>query len=169
MKDILLQCGPDYIECTVDGLKLTYTYSDNPKWHYVLTLRDGSSYRKLKRKLQEIRDEYDYEEACTLLNSHERDEFFTDDMCQVHCDPRDKEEILEYLREANDKVWLMRNCCIADRVPVHEAGRAGVNRILNTYDDIPRNGYSDWECGYWNGIMGALRWVLGDEKDFLDT
>ena len=37
------------------------------------------------------------------------------------------------------------------------------------YDDIPEDGYDTWERGYWNGIMGALRWVIGLEKNFLDT
>ena len=46
---------------------------------------------------------------------------------------------------------------------------ATIDRIFSTYNDIPEDGYTDWECGYWNGIMGALRWVLGDDKDFLDT
>lgn len=44
-----------------------------------------------------------------------------------------------------------------------------IRRILSTYNDIPKDGYTDWERGYWNGIMGALRWVLGDEKDTLHT
>jgi len=26
-----------------------------------------------------------------------------------------------------------------------------------------------WEYGYINGKLAALRWVLGDEWDFLDT
>lgn len=73
------------------------------------------------------------------------------------------------MEEAFDKVWLMRNCCIASKEPVHEVSRSGMERILNYYDDIPEKGYDDWECGYWNGILGALRWVLGNEKDFLDT
>lgn len=42
------------------------------------------------------------------------------------------------------------------------------NVILNAYDDIPDDGYDDWECGYWNGILGAMRWVLGEDRDFLD-
>lgn len=82
---------------------------------------------------------------------------------------RKQNEIKEYLDESFDKVWLMRNCCIPLRIPKHEAGRENMERILSTYDDIPEAGYSDWECGYWNGVIGALRWVLGDEKDFLDT
>jgi hypothetical protein len=28
---------------------------------------------------------------------------------------------------------------------------------------------TDWEWGYVNGKFAALRWVLGDEWDFLDT
>lgn len=76
---------------------------------------------------------------------------------------RDTAEIIEYMNEACDKVWLMRN---AGR---HPEGATAVRRILNTYDDIPKDGFTDWECGYWNGILGALRWVLGDHKNFLDT
>lgn len=48
--------------------------------------------------------------------------------------------------------------------------QAAVERILTTYDDIPEKGYSDRECGYWNGVLATLRWALGDEeKDNLDT
>ena len=59
--------------------------------------------------------------------------------------------------------------------PPLEARRQGqVDYLFEKYPDIPtdrrgRINYTDWECGYWNGIMSALRWVLGDEKDFLDT
>ena len=28
---------------------------------------------------------------------------------------------------------------------------------------------TDWEWGYVNGKFAALRWVLGEEWDFLDT
>jgi hypothetical protein len=27
----------------------------------------------------------------------------------------------------------------------------------------------DWEWGYLNGMVAAVRWVLGEEWDFLDT
>lgn len=87
----------------------------------------------------------------------------------IERDVRSKEEIEDYLEEADDKVWLMRSYDIANRRPTHEASRAPAERIMSMYDDIPEKGYDTWECGYWNGIMGALRWVLGDEKDYLDT
>ena len=78
------------------------------------------------------------------------------------------DEIKAYEEEAFDKVWLMRTrpC---DDPEIEDRRLKAVERILSTYDDIPEDGYSDWECGYWNGILGALRWVMGDEKDFLDT
>lgn len=81
---------------------------------------------------------------------------------------RSTKEIKAYMDEAFDKVWLMRThpCEYPD---IEERRCAAIERILDTYDDIPEDGYTDWECGYWNGILGAMRWVLGSEKDFLDT
>lgn len=81
---------------------------------------------------------------------------------------RTEKEVIAYQDEAFDKVWLMRtHPC--DHPDIEAKRRAAIDRIFETYDDIPEDGYTDWECGYWNGILGALRWVLGEEKDFLDT
>lgn len=170
MKDILLKDDNRTILCELDGLRLTYTYYDDPKHHYVVKLRDPYAFEALKRELDTICDHEDFDFACEFLQTvdcHRR--YFVDDSAYVYCDIRDREEIEDYEEEAFDKVWLMRNCCISEKWPKNEVGRASMNRILSTYKDIPKDGYTDWECGYWNGILGALRWVLGDEKDFLDT
>lgn len=175
MKDILLRCGDNYIECERNGLELTYTFSDEPKRHYVSVLRSSDSYEALRRELDYIcssaKDVYEgYMDACEFLETvdyHYR--YFKDDTCYVYCDIRDREEIGDYLKEATDKVWLMRSCDIAKELSKPGTGVDPIKRILNAYDDIPKMGYDTWECGYWNGIMGALRWVLGDEKNFLDT
>lgn len=170
MKDILLIDGDDYIECELNGLELTYTYSDELKCHYVSTLHNKEAYEELKRELDDICNEEGYEEAREYLNYVDfNDRFFVKDSHRMYFDLRSRDEIHEYEKEACDKVWLMRLCNIANKTPLHEVSRPAMNRILSTYDDIPKDGYTDWECGYWNGIMGALRWVLGDEKDFLDT
>ena len=81
---------------------------------------------------------------------------------------RKKQEILEYENEAFDKVWLMRTHPCDDE-EIEERRKEAVERILSTYEDIPEEGYTDWECGFWNGILATTRWVLGDEKDNLDT
>lgn len=81
---------------------------------------------------------------------------------------RSKKEIIKYREEAFDKVWLMRSST-CDNPEIEKRRLEAVDRIFATYDDIPAEGYTDWECGYWNGIMGALRWVLGSDRDELDT
>ena len=81
---------------------------------------------------------------------------------------RKTKEITKYLDEAFDKVWLMRTreC---ENEEIENRRVENIRRILKEYNDIP-DGYSDWECGYWNGVLGTLRWVLGEEeKDNLDT
>ena len=82
---------------------------------------------------------------------------------------RSEQELIDYEKEADDKVWLMRTSpCDNPEIEAHR--QEAVERILATYDDIPKEGYNDWECGYWNGVMATLRWALGDEeKDNLDT
>ena len=81
---------------------------------------------------------------------------------------RKKQEILEYENEAFDKVWLMRTHPCDDE-EIEERRKEAVERILSTYEDIPEEGYTDWECGFWYVILATTRWVLGDEKDDLDT
>lgn len=174
MKDILLRHNDDYVECEIDGLDLTYTYSFDPKVHYVRTLRDTDAYFALKHEINNIYNSYEdkdfgWEITTELLETDEFDRYFSNDIGRIYFDLRSREEIEKYENEAFDKVWLMRNCCISNREPIHEVSRSGMERILSTYNDIPKDGYDTWECGYWNGIMGALRWVLGDDKDFLDT
>lgn len=82
---------------------------------------------------------------------------------------RTEKQIIEYLDEAFDKVWLMRTHPCENK-EIEEKRLKAIERIFNQYEDIPEDGYSDWECGYWNGVLGTLRWVLGEEeKDMLDT
>ena len=79
-----------------------------------------------------------------------------------------EEEIIKYMDEAFDKVWYMRSrpCDI----PEIEKGRLNaIKRVEKEYPEV-KEGFDDWECGFWNGVLGTLRWVLGEEeKDNLDT
>lgn len=83
---------------------------------------------------------------------------------------RTEQEIMEYLEEAFDKVWLMRSYDFGTGKTPYIEAQQPAEIILSSYNDIPEDGYNDWECGFWNGILATLRWALGeDEKDFLDT
>ena len=82
-------------------------------------------------------------------------------------------EMDDYLTEAFDKVWLMRNGGrYYDNPELNKQVNTAVKKILNTYNDIPEEGYDDWECGFWNGVLGTLNWVLDgglNTKMLLDT
>lgn len=81
---------------------------------------------------------------------------------------RTEEEIIKYMDEAFDKVWYMRSrpCDIPD---IEKGRLESIKRVEKEYPEV-KKGFDDWECGFWNGVLGTLRWVLGEEeKDMLDT
>lgn len=93
---------------------------------------------------------------------------------------RKKKEIDEYMNEAFDIVWLVRTISLLeegrlDDTPsdiINEAqkqvARICENLDINSEEELLTR-FSDWEYGYWSGILAALRWVTGEEKDMLDT
>ena len=93
---------------------------------------------------------------------------------------RKKKEIDEYMNEAFDIVWLVRTISLLeegrlDGTPsdiINEAqkqvARICENLDINSEEELLTR-FSDWEYGYWSGILAALRWVTGEEKDMLDT
>lgn len=81
---------------------------------------------------------------------------------------RKKKEILKYLDEAFDKVWYMRSQTCYDN-EMEDKRRIAVKRIIEKYPEV-LDGFDSWDCGFWNGVLGTLRWVLDEEeKDMLDT
>lgn len=93
---------------------------------------------------------------------------------------RKKKEIDEYMNEAFDIVWLVRTISLLeegrlDDTPsdiINEAqkqvARICENLDINSEEELLTR-FSDWEYGYWSGILAALRWVTGEERDMLDT
>jgi hypothetical protein len=50
---------------------------------------------------------------------------------------------------------------------MHPLGEPGRRRVAETYPAEELGPYTDFEWGMLNGKLSALRWVLGDEWDFL--
>lgn len=76
-------------------------------------------------------------------------------------------EIQDYEQEAMNKVWYMRSCP-CDIPEIEERRLKALEKVEKEYPEV-LDGFSEWDCGYWNGILGAMRWVMGEDKDMLDT
>jgi Restriction endonuclease len=92
--------------------------------------------------------------------------------------PRSMKEILEAEQEFLDKVWYVRSLIHEERerernggwqVSVRRTAEKARERIRQQYFTDNVGPWDDFEWGMVNGKLSALRWVLGDEWDFLDT
>jgi hypothetical protein len=92
--------------------------------------------------------------------------------------PRSMKEILEAEKEFCDKVWYVRSLIREQRerernggrrAPVSRTAEKARERIRQQYGADNVGPWDDFEWGMVNGKLSALRWVLGDEWDFLDT
>lgn len=79
-------------------------------------------------------------------------------------DPRSGQDILAAEQRLFDLIWYQRSLTGMDPV-----GAPGRQRVQETYPPEELGPYSDFELGMLHGKLSALRWVLGDEWDFLDT
>lgn len=91
---------------------------------------------------------------------------------------RNQAEVLEAEQECFDKVWYERSSVSEERrIERGEPIDSGLLYTIRTArrEVEERRGldqlgpYSDFEWGMVNGKLSALRWVLGEEWDFLDT
>lgn len=91
---------------------------------------------------------------------------------------RTESEILAAEQEFFDRVWHERHLLFRHRYEAGDHNRAteeiyrqaltAAEQVKARYPDV-RPVESDFEWGMWNGKLSALRWVLGEEWDFLDT
>jgi hypothetical protein len=101
---------------------------------------------------------------------------------------RGLQEIMSAMDELFDKVWYNRHMNMMYRIEngeirivpsgssrggdvIHEdilvRAKAAAQRIRERYEDM--GPWSDFEWGMLNGKLSALRWILGDDWDMLDT
>lgn len=93
---------------------------------------------------------------------------------------RSKKEIVEYMNEAWDRVWLNRKYnlfydMMAGTTNLTEdqlkAVMKATNEVIEKYNIQNDDGnLDDWDYGFWSGVLATTRWVLGEEsKKMLDT
>ena len=85
---------------------------------------------------------------------------------------RSLEEIQQAEHEMFDRVWYSRHKILNDEnckeSPYIDGERQAILNIEKKYGKETLI-VDDWTVAEWNGKLSALRWVLGDEWDFLDT
>ena len=91
---------------------------------------------------------------------------------------RSMEEVADVAEEFVEKIWFDRHLSLRYRVeqgienvaPQIWAGALkSAERVIRKYGEENLGPYSDFEWGMLNGKLSALRWVLGEEWDMLDT
>jgi hypothetical protein len=105
-------------------------------------------------------------------------------------DPRSASAILDAIEELVDKVWYNRHQVRRERIEegsivlvekdvapgqgvihryIWEGALKAAKRVERRYGPENLGPWDDFEWGMVNGKLSALRWVLGDEWDMLDT
>ncbi len=91
---------------------------------------------------------------------------------------RSVERIQEAENEFFEKIWLDRHFQLKYRIEVLDekvdseiwkTAKKNADKIIKKYGENDVGPYSDFEWGMLNGKLSAIRWVLGDDWDMLDT
>jgi hypothetical protein len=91
---------------------------------------------------------------------------------------RAESEIGKAEQEFFDRVWYYRKIVMFENIKagketitpeILKSCRAHMKEMREKYGRSIGHYMTDWEWGYVNGKFAALRWVLGEEWDFLDT
>jgi hypothetical protein len=150
-------------------------------WYEVCAKRYASDKDLLERIASDVKgglSKQDLEDAITrVLGFREvRDRALTED--PEAPDPRSDIEILEALEELFDKIWYDRHQMMLQLVKegktqitpeILKVAKQAARRVEKKYGKKNLGPWDPFEWGMLNGKMSALRWVLGDEWDFLDT
>lgn len=87
-------------------------------------------------------------------------------------------EVVEAANEFCDKIWFDRHLSLKFRIErgldtcdevIWKCALKSAQDVIEKYGEENLGPYSDFEWGMLNGKLSALRWILGEEWDMLDT
>ena len=82
---------------------------------------------------------------------------------------RNEVEIEVAERELECRVWHERHVVLKERGSTSEGSEADADAIRRQLGDDKIGPYSDFDWGYLNGQLSAIRWVLDSDWDNLST
>ena len=113
-----------------------------------------------------------------VLNQEKLQPDLDEDLGACETESRTIEEITDAIRMFLDKIWFDRHLSLKYRIEngietvnpeIWEGALKSAQKVIDKYGEDNLGPYSDFEWGMLNGKLSALRWVLGDEWDMLDT
>ena len=93
-------------------------------------------------------------------------------------EPRSTDEIAGMANEFCEKIWFDRHLSLKYKVEngletvdskIWAGALKSAKKVIQQYGEENLGPYNDFEWGMLNGKLSALRWVLGEEWDMLDT
>ena len=115
--------------------------------------------------------------AASTNKKHQNDED-DEDWDEFVEEPRTLDEISNMANEFCEKIWFDRHLSLKYKLEkgietvdpkIWEGALKSAERVIQQYGEENLGPYSDFEWGMLNGKLSALRWVLGEEWDMLDT
>ena len=141
-------------------------------WYEICDRRYAADVDRLDELKKRLDQTISYDDFQTLKNE------LIDAFAVTLQTPRSEQEILAELDVLFDKIWYNRNRNHLFRVKrkleeldpgVLVIMKQAMRKVENKYGKDNLGPWDDFEWGMLNGKMSALRWVLGDDWDFLDT
>lgn len=149
-------------------------------WYEICAQRYASDKDLLNRIATQVENPVSKEDVAEAIErllgiSEVRDRALSED-ADVN-ERRSDIEILDALEEFFDKIWYNRHQVLMHRVTegrsidpsILEVAKQAARQVEQKYGKDQLGPWSDFEWGILNGKLSALRWVMGDDWDFLDT
>jgi hypothetical protein len=117
----------------------------------------------------------------SMMLGHFGEEFaaLTEEVELVQTETRSLAEILKAENEYFEKIWYVRKLILQEEIEdgrheplnpqLEEQMKAAMRDIERRYGEDNVGPWNDFGWGFVQGKLSALRWVLGEEWDFLDT
>mgnify|MGYP001299947610 FL=1 len=119
-----------------------------------------------------------YKALAASTNKKQQNDEDDEDWDEFVEEPRTLDEISNMANEFCEKIWFDRHLSLKYKIEkgietvdpkIWEGALKSAERVIQQYGEENLGPYSDFEWGMLNGKLSALRWVLGEEWDMLDT